>query len=150
MQIICLNIHSLIIAEGGAKGPCRPAIEPSRTWQGLTLRKDARVDFAFAIAVRNPFLAGVGSGFNLLFLIARNKLSYCCCLQKHIKKHTTVTRRRPQCRQSYSIGFLLGVSVPLPPQIHKDEARHCAFACHLGRCIYAFGPDQPIGTYSAS
>ena len=86
MQIICLNIHSLIIAEGGAKGPCRPAIEPSRTWQGLTLRKDASVDFAFASAVRNPFLAGVGSGFNLLFLIARNKLSYCCCLQNHIQK----------------------------------------------------------------
>ena len=66
------------------------------------------------------------------------------------KNHATVTRRRPQCRQSYSIGFLLGVSVSLPPQIHKDEARHCAFACHLGRCIYAFGPDQPIDTYSAS
>lgn len=70
----------------------------------------SKCDFAFASAVgcsaqSDPFLAGVGSGFNLLFLIARNILSYSCCLQKHIQKHATVTRRRPQCRQSYSIGF---------------------------------------------
>lgn len=51
----------------------------------------SKCDFAFASAVgcsaqSDPFLAGVGSGFNLLFLIARNILSYSCCLQKHIQK----------------------------------------------------------------
>lgn len=34
MQIICLSIRSLIIAEGGVKGPCRPTIEPSLLGKG--------------------------------------------------------------------------------------------------------------------
>ena len=94
MQIICLNIHSLIIAEGGAKGPCRPAIEPSRTWQGLTLRKDASVDFAFASAVRNPIRFWPASDpASTCFSLLREINYHILVASKNIfKKHATVTR----------------------------------------------------------